>query len=159
IARKAADYLLEHAIDNHGKLCRIIAGGKPRIEATLEDYANLIKGLISLWRANPDAVIFEAATSLFSRADELFCDRSVVGYFFKQGSENLLVRIKSGDDAAVPNANAIMLENMIQFFEITKDQSYREKAEKLAAFFLSGNTRVLMEFATMLQGALYLDFL
>jgi uncharacterized protein len=157
IARKAADYILEHAIDNDGRLCRIVAGGKAQVPATLEDYAYLIKGLLSLWRAKPDEMLLEVAVSMFERAEELFGDPDAPGYFYTQDSQHLLMRFKNGDDSAIPSANAIMLDNLLALHDIKKDESYRDKAMALAGFFLDGTTRVLVEFAATLQGALKLN--
>ncbi len=60
-AAKAANFLLEHAIDNEGELKRIVAGGHAQIDATLEDYAFLAKGLLALWRADSNDNWLESA--------------------------------------------------------------------------------------------------
>ncbi len=65
------------------------------------------------------------------RAEEHFADPTG-GYFYSRASEQLLLRSKSGDDSAVPNANAVMLHNMIDLSEITKDKNWRDKARSLA---------------------------
>lgn len=157
-AREAADFILEHAIDNEGRLHRIFAGGRAQFDATLEDYAFLIKGLLSLWRVTPDAVLLDAAKSLCARADELFAD-GTSGYFFTQEGEDMLLRIKSGDDGAMPNPNAVMLHNLIDLHEATQEEGYLAKARALAAFFLHGNTQLSVEYATMLHGSLRLEAL
>jgi uncharacterized protein YyaL (SSP411 family) len=156
-ARKAADFLLEHAIDNEGNLKRIYAAGAAQFDATLEDYAMLIRGLLSLYKATPEETLLESAVSLMQRAEELFHDAPDRGYFFMHRSDNLLMRLKSGDDGAIPNANAIMLHNLVDLFVLTKDPSWRGKAKAQASYFLAGNTRILAEFATMLQAALRLE--
>lgn len=156
-ARQAADFLLEHAIDNDGGLKRIVTSGPAQIDATLEDYAMLVRGLISLHRAAPDDSLLESTISLMQRAEELFHDAPDRGYFFMHRSDNLLMRLKSGDDGALPNANAVMLQNLTDLFAITKDTMWRDKAQAQADYFLGGNTRVLAEFATMLQAALTLE--
>lgn len=154
-AAKAAHFLLEHALDNNGELKRVLAGGRAQLDATLEDYAYLIKGLISLWRADPKDSWLDAAKALMAQAGEIFGD-TAGGYFYTRQSEQLLARIKSGTDSAMPNANAVMLHNMIDLFEITKDKSWRTVAERLADYFLSGNKRLLTESATVAHAALRL---
>jgi len=155
-ARKAADFLLEHAIDNEGSLKRIVVGGRAQIDAMLEDYAFLIKGLITLWRAGSEDNLLDAAKSLAVRAEELFADNAG-GYFAAQASQYLLMRIKNGEDSATPNANAVMLHNLLDLFEITKDGAYRDKAQALANYFLNGQTRALVEWATMTHAAMRLE--
>ena len=153
-ARKAADFLLEHAIDNTGDLKRIYAGGRAQLEATLEDYAYLVKGLITLWRAREDAALLEAAVSLMSRAQELFGDEAG-GYFYTQAADDVLLRIKSGDDGTLPNANAVMLNNLIDLSKVMKDTGYRDKAAQMAEYFLGGG-KTSTDSCTMLQAALCL---
>lgn len=152
-AKKAADFILEHAIDNEGRLHRIYAGGKAQHFATLEDYAFLIKGLISLVRATSDKKILEAAISLAQRTDELFADDEG-GYFTTQRNDAMLLRIKTGDDSSIPNANAIMATNLIDLGELSGDAAFAEKGKKLVAYFLEGNDRVLLEYTSMAQAAL-----
>lgn len=156
-ARKAADYILEHAIDNEGTLCRIVMDGRAQIEATLEDYAFLIKGLISLFHATGDKAVLDNAISLMGTANAQFYDKHMGGFFFTTTSEFLITRIKSGDDSSVPNANAVMLDNLTQLHAITKDNSYQEQAKALSEFFLKGNSRILAEFASMVQYGLCLE--
>ena len=156
MAKKAADYVLERGLDNDGNLLRIIAAGDAPIEATLEDYAYLIQGLLSLHAAGENSYL-EPAIALLARVEELFSDSAAPGYFYTKDAGDLLVRIKSGDDATLPGPNAVMMENLIALHGITGDKVYKERAEKIAAFFLDGNNRVLIEFATMIKGAMKLQ--
>ncbi len=156
-ARKAADFLLEHAIDDEGGLCRIVAGGKAQIEATLEDYACLVKGLLTLHRAAPDQALLEACTNFMQRADELFYDTKNGGYFFTRDSGVLPFRIKNADDSALPNANAVMISNLIALHELTGDAQYSRRAESLRDLFLAGTDRPLVEKSAMMAAALLLS--
>jgi hypothetical protein len=117
--------------------------------------------MLSLWRVMPDDDLLESAKSMTSRIEELFADKpdgkNTQGYFYTQASEDMLFRVKSGDDSSVPNAIAIMLNNLIDLYEITKDGEYLEKAKTLANVFLNGNDRPLAEFATMMMAALKLE--
>lgn len=151
-ARKAADYFLEHAIDNDGNLMRCVVGGRAMHRASLDDYAYLIKGLLSLHTASKDKPMLDAATQLTARVEELFSDDNP-GFFFTQADEPALVRIKSGDDSTLPNPNAIMAHNYITLFEITQDATYQHKARALIEFFISGEKNWL-EYTTMLSAAM-----
>ncbi len=155
-AKRAADYLLEHAIDNDGRLYRVVPEGRTRIMATLEDYAYLAKGVLSLWQANSDPAMLDAAMSLMQQADEIFADPAG-GYFFSAPSELQPERVKTGDDGTLPNANAVMIGNFVELHRITGRQDYLGKAEALIAFFTHHNPRMIMEYATMTQLALRLS--
>lgn len=157
-AREAADFLLEHAIDNQGRLCRIHAGGRARQPALLEDYAFLVKGLISLHRASPEAALLTAATELMARAREQF-EGSDGGYFLTAPEEDLLFRIRSADDSSVPGACGVMLHNLLDLHALTGEASWKAQAGALAAYYLRGNTAISVEWATLMHAALRLDVL
>jgi len=154
-AKQAADYLLEHAIDNNGNLQRIIANGRAHLPATLEDYAYLIRGLISLYHAAPTPQLLETVESLCAAVEALFGGPEA-GYYFTQSSDALWLRIKTGDDSALPNPNAVMLQSWLELYQITNRDEYRDKASVLTRFFLAGNQNNSPELATMLSGAMLL---
>jgi uncharacterized protein YyaL (SSP411 family) len=155
IAADAANYLLEHAIDNEGRLKRI--SGQTRIDATLEDYAYLCKGLLSLWRTTGQKNWMESAQSLMDAAEELFADKNAPGYFYTQPSAYTLLQIKSGDDSTLPNANAVMLENMVALSAANKNTAYKKKAQAMADYFLGDSPKMLVEYAAMMEAALKLE--
>ena len=157
-AREAADFILENAIDNNGNLKHVFAAGSAYLDATLEDYVFLIKGLISLWRVTPDDELLDSAKSLAARVEELFADKGQ-GYFFTTSSDELLVRIKSGTDATLPNANAIHMHNLSDLHEITQDASYLERAKALREYFITGNGSVVVDSAIMMHASLRLGIM
>jgi len=156
IASRAANFILEKMIDNDGKLCRIFTAGQLQLEAQLEDYAYLIKALITLWRATGDKKIFDAAISLSEQVEEKFADKTAPGYFGTSANEYLVVRIKSADDSTLPCPNAVMLGNLVDLFEITKEARYRDNAQAMVDYFLAGSLPRQVEAASMLQHALRL---
>lgn len=155
-ARKAANYLLEHAIDNDGKLKRIIVQDRAMHNGTLEDYAYFIRGLISLQRAEPKDDILEAIKTLCAGVEELFGSDKEPGYFFTQDADNLWLRIKSDEDTSLPNANAVMIDNFAELYALTKDQAYLDKASAMVQFFLAGKP-MLPEIASMLAAAIKVE--
>ena len=155
IARKALNFLLEHAIDNDGNLKRVYALGHAYLEATLDDYAFLIKGILSLHRATPDVELLAHAQSLAARARELFSG-DAHGYIYAQVSGDVPFTLKSGDDSALPNSNAVMLHNLIDLHEMTNEGAYLDQAKALAEFFTAGNTTISVEWATMMHAVLRL---
>lgn len=156
-AREAVDFILENVIDNNGKLKHVYAGNRPQLDAVLEDYAFLVKGILSLWRVTPDKELLDAALALHNRAGELFGDIKdgvLQGYFSTESTDDVVIRIKNCDDSAVPNANAVMTHNLLELYDITKERQYLDKAGEMVDFFLSGNARMQLEHATMIHAAL-----
>ncbi len=159
-AQRAAEYLLDYAIDNEGRLHRIVPdGGRAYLDATLEDYAFLVKGLLSLWRARPRPELLDSAVSLMRSADDLLRDPHAEGYFTNNCGALMPMRIKGSDDSALPNANATMVHNLTELYAITQDIAYLDQARTLAEFFMKGSMRVLAEHASLVQYALALDLL
>lgn len=156
-AQEAADFILEHLMDNNGNLRRVYAAGQAHIPATLEDYAYLIKGLLSLHRAAPDIALLEACKYLEAQVSQRFADGEQGGYFMTEPSEDVLFRIKNSDDSAMPSPNGVMLGNLIDLYELTNDEAYRERARRLTEFFLSGNAKVSVEQSCLMQAALRLE--
>lgn len=155
-ARRAADFLLEHAIDNEGKLRRVVTDGQGMFAATLEDYACLIKGLLSLYQVSRDQPLLDAAISLTQRVEELFSDKDG-GYYFTEPFKDFLVRIKSPDDGALPNANALMLHNLVELHALTDNTNYKKRAIAVRDCFLSDHKRMLPEMAALIQASLKLE--
>lgn len=155
-AREAVDFLLEHAIDNDGNLKRIISGTTAYLEATLEDYAYLIKGILSLHRAAANDELLASAKSLVAQVEERFGGEGV-GFYFVQDSEQTLFRTKSSDDSAIPGANAVMAHNYIDLHEITQQSEYRDKARALVTFFAAGNPNLNAQYATLIHAVLRLE--
>ena len=154
MADRAARFLLEYAIDQDTRLCRVVDGGKPSLDASLEDYAYLIKGLISLHRAAGDASMLEAATMLAGRAEDLFADESAPGFFTTTSDDPfMLIRMKSYEDSTLPCPNATMIENLVALAELTGQQDYRQKAQQMIDHFLA-RTSLQPESSSMLAAAL-----
>lgn len=154
-AREAADFLLEHAIDNNGRLHRIYAAGKAQHAATLEDYAYLLRGILSLHRAAPDGALLEAAENLAAAAREFFADGDN-GYFLTEAANDIIFRVKSADDSATPGTNGIMLHNLLDLFEATGKAEYQLQAKAVADYFLrEGN--VSPEHCTLIAAALRME--
>lgn len=146
-ARKAVDYILKHGINNDGQLMRCITAGRAQHLATLDDYAYFIKGLLSLHDASGDNTILQTAKTLMARAEELFGDKKGVGFYLTQENDNAFIRIKNGDDNALPSANAVMAENYMKLGE-------RHKALTILQTFLADENSQWLEYSSMLTAAL-----
>jgi len=155
-ARKAADYLLNYAVNDEGVLVRCVTHGKAAHLSTLEDYAYLIKGLLTLSQAEGQQEMLAAAIQLCSTAEGLFGDTGAGGFFTTQASDPAPIRIKNGDDSALPNANATMAQNYLALHRITGESAYLEKMQAILQFFLAGDSRMWLEYTTMLVAAMQL---
>jgi uncharacterized protein YyaL (SSP411 family) len=115
-----------------GKLARRFRAGDVKGQATLDDYAYLIQGLITLYEADFDEAWLRWALELQASQDKIFWDSDDGGYFFAEEIGNFLpVRKINFDDSARPNSNAVSALNLLYLYNYTFQKTFREKARKI----------------------------
>ena len=154
IADKAAQYLMEKARLKDGRLARVIGHGEAMFDAYLEDYAFLMDGLLSLYRATGKKLYLDETLELFEQADKLFFDKDHASYFYTDGEEHLIVRIKQATDLALPSATAIMIHNMLDLFEITKEDKWKTRAAEILDNYSGHISRAPADYCTMVHALL-----
>ncbi len=133
-AERAATFILEKMRSADGSLLRTARDGKAKIDAFLEDYAFVIRGLLALERATGSKRFLDAAVELAAQARAKFWDQQNGGYYDTlAGQSDLFVRIKSTYDGATPSGNSVMINNLIDLAEMTADRQYLEDARKALA--------------------------
>ena len=128
-AMRAAQFVLDKMRTSDGGIHRSYRSGKAQIEGFLEDYALMVRGLISLHRATNDRRVLEDAKRVAQAARARFWDTSGGGYFDTlENQSDLFVRVKSVYDDAIPSANSIMLHNLLDLHELTGHTTYLDDA-------------------------------
>ena len=128
IARSNANFLLLH-LKKEGLLLRTYKAGESKLNAYLEDYANLIHGLISLYEATGELEWFENALELTDKMIEQFWDDEAGGFFFTgQSHERLIVRSKEWFDNATPSGNSVAALSLLRLALLTANEDYRRRA-------------------------------
>lgn len=136
-AQKAALFIKKNLYQD-GKLYRRYREGEKRFHGTLDDYAYLIQGLLTLYQADYNPEWIRWAVELQKTQDDLMWDEKGGGYFFSEkGVKNLLVRTKEYSDGARPNGNGVAALNLLELYGLTLNKSYKEKAVKV--FQAAGN--------------------
>ncbi len=129
-AGKAADFLLNHARDDDGRLMRTYAAGAAKIPAYLDDYAFLVDGLIALHRATGENRWLEAARKLTDEQIDLFADEAVGGFFFTSKlHDELFARSKVPTDTVMPAGNSVSASNLLYLAEALDRPEYDSAAE------------------------------
>jgi uncharacterized protein YyaL (SSP411 family) len=130
-AQNSARFIKNNLYIN-GKLARRFRADDVKGQATLDDYAYLIQGLITLYEADFNEEWLKWALDLQASQDKIFWDITNGGYFFAEEKGNFLpVRKKNFDDSARPNSNAISALNLLYLYNFTFEKKYREKAKKI----------------------------
>ena len=141
-AQKAADFIHKNMRDSDGDLYRIYREGQRKGEAYQEDYAFLIDGLLSLYRATHSARYLQDALSLSERMHTAFWDTIDGGYFLTRSQNEMIVRTKSFYDSALPSGNAVALHVLWELRTLTQNPLYAQRALSLTNSFapLAENT-------------------
>jgi len=151
-AAKAASFILEKMHLPDGRLSRIWGYGEALEHAYLEDYSFLIAGLLSLHQATGEKRWLEQAIALEDTAEKMFHDDAHGGYFYTDGDEHLIARIKTAHDSAIPSCTGVMLQNLDILYALTKDASYKAIADKLALTYWNSMNDHPADYVAMIQG-------
>ncbi len=130
IAERNAEFLLREMLTPAGRLLRSWRRGRARLNAYLEDHANLIDGLLALYEATFEARWFNEARRL---ADVMIAHfRDPAGGFFDTSDdhERLAVRPKGLQDNATPSGNAMATVGLLRLAAFTGEGRYRDRAEE-----------------------------
>lgn len=127
-AIRNADFLLANLRTEDGRLLRTYKAGEAKLNAYLEDHANLIDGLLEVYQTTFDERYFTAARELADLALVRF-PAADGGYFdTSDDHEDLLVRPRTLQDNAVPSGMAVLAKNLLRLTAYTGEPHYEEAA-------------------------------
>ncbi|MBI4444712.1 MAG: thioredoxin domain-containing protein [Acidobacteria bacterium] len=125
-AQKNAAFLLEN-LQRDGRMLRTWRDGQAKLNGYLEDYANLIEGLIALYEASFEEKWANEAARLANLMIEEFWDTQDGGFFFTGAShEKLVIRHKDFYDNATPSGNSMAAAALLKLWHLTGDRRFRE---------------------------------
>jgi uncharacterized protein len=136
-AQATARFLEAHLYDSKtGKLWRSYRAGGPTVDGFLDDYTDLIAGLLDLYEAGFDIHWLKWAVSLQEKQDQLFGDDKDGGYFDAGASDpSLLSRTRNSYDGAEPSPNSTAAMNLLRLAQFTDRAEWRERAQKTLSAF------------------------
>jgi uncharacterized protein YyaL (SSP411 family) len=136
-AQATAQFLKANLYDSKtGKLWRSYRAGAPSVEGFLDDYTDLIAGLLDLYQAGFDIRWLTWAVSLQEEQNRLFWDDNEGGYFDVGSSDSsLLSRTREGYDGAEPSPNSTAAMNLLRLAEFTDRADWREMGHKTISAF------------------------
>jgi len=152
-ATRAAEFVLTR-MRRDGRLFRSYKDGKARHDAYLDDYAFLIAGLLDIYEATGESRWLQEALSLDATLEKLFEDEQHGGYFMtSKDHESLLAREKPAYDGAEPSGNSVQALNLLRLHELTTQDRYRVRAERLLRAFGARLTEAPAALSEMLLAA------
>lgn len=112
------------------KLLHRWCADESRFDGLLEDYAYLIKALLTLFELGQGEEYLTWSQELSAILERDFKD--IEGAFYQTNdSDTLLIRKCDFYDGAEPSGNAVHTENLLRLYAITKDEKYLRQAEDI----------------------------
>ncbi len=129
-ARKAA-YFLKNQCWINKQLFASTKDGKTSLNAYLDDYAFLIYGLLELLQSEWDNELYQWALELADKLLADFEDSEYGGFYFtSHNHEDLIQRLKTFSDDAIPAGNAIATLVLNRLGYLAGKQHYIDAAER-----------------------------
>ena len=162
LASRAFAFVRARMAGPDGRLRHSWAAGWARHPASVDDYANLCRAALALHEATGDAACLAQAQQWVAELDRHHWDAgedpgagaAAGGYFFAAGdTRDLIARVKTAHDAAVPSGNGTMVGVLTRLALLTGDDSYRRRAEAILAAFAGELGRNFFPLATLINNA------
>ncbi|MDP1880642.1 MAG: thioredoxin domain-containing protein [Parachlamydiaceae bacterium] len=127
-AVKAARFIKKNLWINQ-ELLRRWREGQSMFSGSLDEYAFMIRGILSLFEANAGSEWLEWAIEMTHRLSVY--NKSEKGAFFQTDGEDkfLLLRQCQFTDGAEPSGNAVHTENLLRLYQLTGNNQFLEQAE------------------------------
>ena len=101
----------------------------------LDDYANVLGGVIDLYEATLEPKHLEFALQIAEQMMARFYDPKEGGFWQSAGSKDLILRIKEDYDGAEPSGNSVASLALLRLGAICDRKDFRDAAEKTLRLF------------------------
>ena len=152
---KAAFEFVVTRMEKDGRLFHAYRDGRAAAPATASDYANMIRAALRLYLVTGDADYLGVAERWLAVVDERYWSAETGGYAFTaDDTPDVIVRMLGAHDDATPNANGIMISNLMALHLLTGKPRYLEWAEAIPRAFASELVRSTFGHCGLLAGTL-----
>ncbi len=135
-ARRAIGFILNRMRTSDGRLLHRFRDGIASIQATVDDYAFIIWGLLELYEATFEIGHLDTALMLNKHLLDHFWDKKDGGFYFTpDDGEELLVRQKEAHDGAIPSGNSVSMLNLLRLARITGNTEFESMSTAIGKMF------------------------
>ena len=132
-AKGIATFIRENMFDGE-KLSRNYKNGKATITAFLDDYANVIDGLLALYQVSFEQEWLDFATELISYVKAHFYDEKSGMFLYTSDTEEVLIKRKMEvQDDVIPSSNAILAHAFHTLWLFTHEAEYQQFYQQMLA--------------------------
>jgi hypothetical protein len=153
-AERAFDFVVTRMVAG-GRLFHSYRAGEAKAPATASDYANMISAALALATVTGKRDYIERAREWADVLDKHYWAGDLGGYYFSaDDTADLIVRPFTGFDEATPNANAVMVSNLMALYLWTGEERYHGRAEAILSAFAGAMLENIVAHAGLLAAAL-----
>jgi len=153
-AQRAFEFVVTHMTVD-GRLLHSFRQGRAKAPATASDYANMIWAALRLHEATTEPRYFEQASEWTDILDRHYWIADRGGYATTaDDTSDVIVRLRPGSDDAMPNANAIMISNLVALTTLSAEARYGERASAILAALGSDLGRNVIAHTGLLAGTI-----
>ncbi len=128
----ALNFILEHNMQDDGRLNRNYAKEGTRINGFLDDYALLIRALIKAFSISSKVEYLERAEKLTIYVIEHFSDEHDLYFYLNSNLDPSLVHRPSElNDNVIPSSNSVMAENLFLLGHLYYRDTYEQRSIKM----------------------------
>ncbi|HTV88994.1 MAG TPA: thioredoxin domain-containing protein, partial [Stellaceae bacterium] len=154
LAARAFAFVRDRMTGPDGRLRHSWRGGVARHPASVDDYANLCRAALALYEATGEAAYLDQARAWVAVLDRHYWDAADGGYFFAaDDTSDLIARVKSAADAAVPAGNGTLVGVLTRLALLAGEDACRKRAEAVIAAFSGELGRNFFPLATLINNA------
>ena len=153
IAEKNMSFIFrELAEGSTGKAKHTYKKGVAKFEAFLDDYAFLIRALVSLYEISGNEEWLDKSLKCMERVEKEFSDEEgVFFYYTDQDQHDVIVRKKEIYDGAIPSGNAVMAYNLLSLSILFENISWKNRAISMTDAVTQMATRYPTSFGVWLN--------
>jgi uncharacterized protein YyaL (SSP411 family) len=134
-AGEAFHFVLQR-MDDAGRLAHAYRAGRRAAPGTAGDYGTMIFAALRLLQATNEGAYLGIAEQWCATLDAHFWVPSAGGYALSaDDTADVIVRLEGAHDDAVPNANAVMVSNLVALHLLTGKVHYLQRAEAIPRAF------------------------
>ena len=138
-----------------GRLLHAFRAGVAKAPASAPDYANMIGGCLALANFTGKDEYIAQAQAWTDVLDRHYWAEDLGGYYFAaDDTSDLILRPFSSQDDATPNANGVMVANLMALYLWTGEERYRDRAEAMLKAFAGAVAENVFGHAGLLSAAL-----
>jgi hypothetical protein len=132
IAKRNATFIVEHQLNNDGRLNHSFKNGKSTINGYLEDYSACIAAFLALYENTTDIKWLDLAKRLTDYSiTNFYDDRSKMFFFTANQDAKLVSRSIEYRDNVIPASNSMMAKNLFALSHHFEDKSYLKYSKQM----------------------------